>query len=191
MGFFNTFLLFQRYGCCSTLRPRPPPPHHSLPQEDMHFILNTVRAKLVSRGLEKKEVEVLRPWRKKRDQKPAATPELLPRSARRHLAIGVNEVTKALERNEVREAQTHDGPPDVAQSSLPGCGMATRCIPQRNVCRPCSHGGVGGRRRWPEKVKLWRSQSLPTPLQPLKVNQCETDLKKNIWYFTFCVNLVF
>ncbi|KAI9532859.1 hypothetical protein NQZ68_028558 [Dissostichus eleginoides] len=44
----------------------------------MHFILNTVRAKLVSMGLEKKEVKVFRPWRKKKDQKPAATPEPVP-----------------------------------------------------------------------------------------------------------------
>ncbi|KAI4811173.1 hypothetical protein KUCAC02_014090 [Chaenocephalus aceratus] len=90
-----------------------------LPQEDMHFILNTVKDKLVSMGLEKKEVKVFRPWRKKKDPKPAATPEPVPQvsevqmkdapkngwtdvAARRQLAIGVNEVTKALERNELR-----------------------------------------------------------------------------------------
>ncbi|XP_029306517.1 ribonuclease P protein subunit p38 [Cottoperca gobio] len=91
-----------------------------LPQEDMHFILKTLTAKLVSMGLEKKEVKVFRPWRKKKDQKPAATSELVSQvsqefqvtdspkngwtdvAARRQLAIGVNEVTKALEKNELR-----------------------------------------------------------------------------------------
>ncbi|XP_031709112.1 ribonuclease P protein subunit p38 [Anarrhichthys ocellatus] len=91
-----------------------------LPQEDMHFILKTLKDKLVSTGLEKKEVKVFRPWRKKKDQKPAATSELVPQvsqdgqvqdspkngwtdvAARRQLAIGVNEVTKALERNELK-----------------------------------------------------------------------------------------
>ncbi|XP_070768729.1 ribonuclease P protein subunit p38 [Enoplosus armatus] len=91
-----------------------------LPQEDMHFILKTLKDKLVSTGLEKKEVKVFRPWRKKRDQKPAATSEPVPQvsqhaqvqdspkngwtdvAARRQLAIGINEVTKALERNELK-----------------------------------------------------------------------------------------
>ncbi|XP_042371469.1 ribonuclease P protein subunit p38-like, partial [Plectropomus leopardus] len=86
-----------------------------LPQEDMHFILKTLRDKLVSTGLEKKEVKVFRPWRKKKDQKPAAAPEPAPQasqdspkngwtdvSARRQLAVGINEVTKALERNELK-----------------------------------------------------------------------------------------
>ncbi|XP_074509801.1 ribonuclease P protein subunit p38 [Sebastes fasciatus] len=91
-----------------------------LPQEDMHFILKTLKDKLVSMGLEKKEVKVFRPWRKKKDQKPAITPEPVPQvsqdgqvqgspkngwtdvAARRQLAIGINEVTKALERNELR-----------------------------------------------------------------------------------------
>nr|XP_019948990.1 PREDICTED: ribonuclease P protein subunit p38 [Paralichthys olivaceus] len=88
-----------------------------LPQVDMHFILQTLKDKLISVGLEKKEVKIFRQWgkKKKKEQKPAA-----PRSesaaqvqdspkngwtdvaARRQLAIGINEVTKALERNELR-----------------------------------------------------------------------------------------
>ncbi|KAM9353187.1 ribonuclease P protein subunit p38 [Symphorus nematophorus] len=91
-----------------------------LPQEDMHFILKTLRDKLVSTGLEKKEVKVFRPWRKRKEQKPAATSKPLPQAsqdtqgqdsskngwtdvaARRQLAIGINEVTKALERNKLK-----------------------------------------------------------------------------------------
>lgn len=91
-----------------------------LPQEDMHFILNVLKDKLVSTGLEKKEVKVFRPWKKKKkkDQKPAATSEPQvsqeaqvqdsPKNGwtdvatRRQLAIGINEVTKALERNELK-----------------------------------------------------------------------------------------
>lgn len=86
-----------------------------LPQENMHFILKTLKEKLISMGLEKKEVRVFRPWRKKRDQKPtAATSEPVPQvqdcpkngwtdvAARRQLAIGINEVTKALEKNELK-----------------------------------------------------------------------------------------
>ena len=97
-----------------------PPQWGPLPQEDMHFILKTLMAKLVSMGLEKKEVKVFRPWRKKKQQKAAATSEPVPQvspdqqvqdpptygwtdvAARRQLAIGINEVTKALERNELR-----------------------------------------------------------------------------------------
>ncbi|XP_062279022.1 ribonuclease P protein subunit p38 [Scomber scombrus] len=93
----------------------------SLPQEDMHFILKTLKEKLVSTGLEKKEVKVFRPWKKKKDQTPSATSEPVPEvsqdpqvhdsspkpgwtdvAARRQLAIGINEVTKALERNELK-----------------------------------------------------------------------------------------
>lgn len=91
-----------------------------LPQEDMHFILKTLKDKLVSTGLEKKELKVFRPWRKKKDQKPPPTSESVlqvsqdverldsPKNgwtdvaARRQLAIGINEVTKALERNELK-----------------------------------------------------------------------------------------
>ncbi|XP_059194290.1 ribonuclease P protein subunit p38 [Centropristis striata] len=97
------------------------PKWEPLPQDDMHFILNTLKDKLVSTGLEKKEVKVFRPWRKKKkDQKPAAAAEVVPQvsqdgqvkdsakngwtdvAARRQLAIGINEVTKALERNQLR-----------------------------------------------------------------------------------------
>ncbi|KAM3873326.1 ribonuclease P protein subunit p38 [Diretmus argenteus] len=105
----------------------------SLPQEDMHFILNTLKTKLTSIGLEKKEVKVFHQWRNKKNKKPSATSESSPPvsqdtevqdpsknvsqdtevqdpskngwtdvAARRQLAIGINEVTKALERNELR-----------------------------------------------------------------------------------------
>ncbi|XP_029361122.1 ribonuclease P protein subunit p38 [Echeneis naucrates] len=86
-----------------------------LPQEDMHFILKTLKDKLSSMGLEKKEIKVYRPWRKKKDPKAAAassepvsqvqdTPKngWTDVAARRQLAIGINEVTKALERNELQ-----------------------------------------------------------------------------------------
>lgn len=85
-----------------------------LPQEDMHFILKTLKDKLISMGLEKKEVKVFRPWRKKKGKKPDVAPQPVPQvsdsskngwtdvAARRQLAIGINEVTKALERNELR-----------------------------------------------------------------------------------------
>lgn len=87
-----------------------------LPQNDMHFILKTLKDKITSTGLEKKEVKVFRPWRKK-DQKPPPTSEPVcqdtdsqdaPKNgwtnvaARRQLAIGINEVTKALERNQLK-----------------------------------------------------------------------------------------
>lgn len=93
-----------------------------LPQKDMHFILETLRDKLVATGLEKKEVKVFRQWRRKKGRKPGATSELVPQvsqdeqvqestkngwtdvAARRQLAIGINEVTKALERNELKLA---------------------------------------------------------------------------------------
>ncbi|XP_062255163.1 ribonuclease P protein subunit p38 [Platichthys flesus] len=123
---------------------RPPPGKTSLaspfnptwsplPQEDMQFILLTLKDKLFSMGLEKKEVKIFRPWRKKKKEQEsaaaaaaaAATPELVAAAAaetpepvaqvqdsskngwtdvaaRRQLAIGINEVTKALERNELR-----------------------------------------------------------------------------------------
>lgn len=88
-----------------------------LPQEDMLFILKTLKDTLITTGLEKKEVKVFRPW-KKRHQKSSATSETVPVvnpdaqnppkngwtdvAARRQLAIGINEVTKALERNELK-----------------------------------------------------------------------------------------
>lgn len=85
-----------------------------LPQEDMHFILKTLKDKLISMGLEKKEVKGFRIWRKKKGKNPNVAPEPVPQesdsskngwtdvAARRQLAIGINEVTKALERNELR-----------------------------------------------------------------------------------------
>lgn len=91
-----------------------------LPQNDMHFILKTLKDKITSTGLEKKEAKVFRPWRKKKDQKAPPTSEPVlqvsqaterqdaPKNgwtnvaARRQLAIGINEVTKALERNQLK-----------------------------------------------------------------------------------------
>ncbi|XP_020783680.1 ribonuclease P protein subunit p38 [Boleophthalmus pectinirostris] len=87
-----------------------------LPQEDMHFILKTLKDKLVSTGIQKKEDRVFRPWRKKKGAAPE-TPKVKREgttgsttngwtdvSARRQLAIGINEVTRALERNELQLA---------------------------------------------------------------------------------------
>lgn len=92
-----------------------------LPQGDMHYILTTLKNKLASIGLEKKEVKVFRQWRKKKDKKLYAAEESIPltsqectqaqdlprngwtdTAARRQLAIGINEVTKALERNDLK-----------------------------------------------------------------------------------------
>ncbi|XP_053289029.1 ribonuclease P protein subunit p38 [Pleuronectes platessa] len=135
---------------------RPPPGKTSLaspftptwsplPQEDMQFILQTLKDKLFSMGLEKKEVKIFRPWRKKKKEQESAAAAVTPEpvaaaaaaaaspepiaaaaaaaaetpepvaqvqdsskngwtdvAARRQLAIGINEVTKALERNELR-----------------------------------------------------------------------------------------
>ncbi|KAK7886786.1 hypothetical protein WMY93_026407 [Mugilogobius chulae] len=85
----------------------------SLPQEDMHFILKTVKDKLVSSGFQKKEERLFRPWRKKKEVD-SDTPKVMGEgekastngwtdvSVRRQLAIGINEVTRALERNELQ-----------------------------------------------------------------------------------------
>lgn len=93
-----------------------------LPQEDMHFILKALKDKFVAMGLEKKEPKVFRPWRKRKkkmqDSAPTPEPDLQvgqdaeiqdsPKNgwtdveARRQMAIGINEVTKALERNELK-----------------------------------------------------------------------------------------
>ncbi|CAB1420098.1 unnamed protein product [Pleuronectes platessa] len=122
---------------------RPPPGKTSLaspftptwsplPQEDMQFILQTLKDKLFSMGFEKKEVKIFRPWRKKKKEQESAAAAVTPEpiaaaaaaaaetpepvaqvqdsskngwtdvAARRQLAIGINEVTKALERNELR-----------------------------------------------------------------------------------------
>lgn len=91
-----------------------------LPQEDMHFILKTLKDTFVSIGFEKKEPKVFRPWRKKKKQESPPPPESdlqvnqdaereqtvkngwTDVAARRQVAIGINEVTKALERNELK-----------------------------------------------------------------------------------------
>lgn len=91
-----------------------------LPQEDMHFILKTLKDAFLSIGLEKKEPKVFRPWRKKKKQESPPPPESdlqvnqdaereqtlkngwTDVAARRQVAIGINEVTKALERNELK-----------------------------------------------------------------------------------------
>ncbi|XP_019747658.1 ribonuclease P protein subunit p38 [Hippocampus comes] len=86
-----------------------------LPQKDMHFILTTLKDKLISMGLEKKEVKVFRPWRKKQrgpdfssmdtdtnkveDSSKGGWTDV---AARRQLALGINEVTKGLERNQLK-----------------------------------------------------------------------------------------
>uniref|UniRef100_A0A3P9KQF9 Ribonuclease P/MRP 38 subunit n=1 Tax=Oryzias latipes TaxID=8090 RepID=A0A3P9KQF9_ORYLA len=87
-----------------------------LPQEDMHFILKTLTDKMISTGLEKKEVKVFRSWGKRKEEKPPSKAQSLSQetqgvelstngwtdvAARRQLAIGINEVTKALEKNEL------------------------------------------------------------------------------------------
>lgn len=81
----------------------------ALPQEDMHFILNTIKDKLVSSGFQKKELKQFRQWRKKNvrlsEDVEVASEERdgwSDLSVRRQLAIGINEVTKALERNEIQ-----------------------------------------------------------------------------------------
>lgn len=92
-----------------------------LPQNDMYFILQTLKDKLTSVGLTKKEVKTFRSWRRKKEKNPQIpTSDPLPQAgqderacdpvknawtdvaARRQLAIGLNEVTKALERNRLR-----------------------------------------------------------------------------------------
>ncbi|XP_054639072.1 ribonuclease P protein subunit p38 [Dunckerocampus dactyliophorus] len=92
-----------------------------LPQHDMHFILATLKEKLTSMGLEKKEPKVFRPWKKKQTHQTSSSrsnpvseerqdPDTkdFPQggwtdaAARRQLALGINEVTKALERNQLK-----------------------------------------------------------------------------------------
>lgn len=81
----------------------------SLPQEDMHFILNTVKDKLISTGFQKKEERVFCRWRKKKDDPSPETKNTeevkngwTDVSVRQQLTIGINEATKALERNELQ-----------------------------------------------------------------------------------------
>ncbi|CAB1334632.1 unnamed protein product [Coregonus sp. 'balchen'] len=98
-----------------------------LQRDDVHFILDTLKSKLSATGLEKKEVKGFRQWGEKRNKKlptghdsvaelpqiplDTVTPECPVKpteqgwtdvAARRQLAIGINEVTKALERNQLR-----------------------------------------------------------------------------------------
>ncbi|KAF7669751.1 hypothetical protein LDENG_00147090 [Lucifuga dentata] len=86
----------------------------------MLFIQKTLKNKLITIGLEKKEIKSFRQWKKKKNLKrshaPATVPLIKPDAqvkdppkngwtnvaARRQLAIGINEVTKALERNELK-----------------------------------------------------------------------------------------
>ncbi|XP_077455181.1 ribonuclease P protein subunit p38 [Stigmatopora argus] len=88
------------------------PNWNKVSHDDTTFILNTLQHKFTSIGLQKKEVKVFRPWRKKQAPAPpsasvsdANKAEDLPKggwtdvTARRQLALGINEVTKALERN--------------------------------------------------------------------------------------------
>ncbi|KAL0985404.1 hypothetical protein UPYG_G00156450 [Umbra pygmaea] len=98
----------------------------SLQHNDIQFIWETLKRKLTATGLEKKEVKVFRRWRKKANFKTLAglesvcepsqislsttTPQLPEKRseqgwtnvvARRQLAIGINEVTKAVEQNQL------------------------------------------------------------------------------------------
>ncbi|CDQ85058.1 unnamed protein product [Oncorhynchus mykiss] len=87
-----------------------------LQSDDVHFILDTLKSKLSATGLEKKEVKGFRQWGKKRNKNPptghdsvAEPPQITldtqgwtDVAARRQLAIGINEVTKALEKNQLR-----------------------------------------------------------------------------------------
>ncbi|XP_068180668.1 ribonuclease P protein subunit p38 [Antennarius striatus] len=91
-----------------------------LPQEDMHFILNILKDKLISTGLQKREVKGVHRRRKKTDNNSGTTSDPALKgspdakvqdsskngwtnvTARGQLAIGINEVTKGLERNELK-----------------------------------------------------------------------------------------
>uniref|UniRef100_A0A8C7F566 Ribonuclease P/MRP 38 subunit n=1 Tax=Oncorhynchus kisutch TaxID=8019 RepID=A0A8C7F566_ONCKI len=80
-----------------------------LQSDDVHFILDTLKSKLSATGLEKKEVKGFRQWGKKRNKNPPTGHDSVAEeqgwtdvAARRQLAIGINEVTKALERNQLR-----------------------------------------------------------------------------------------
>ncbi|XP_061811489.1 ribonuclease P protein subunit p38 [Nerophis lumbriciformis] len=103
------------FSCPFTQHWRP------LPQQDIHFILATLKEKLTSMGLEKKEPKVFRPWKKKgRGKTPSSRSDPVPEASqdldtndspkggwtdvvvRRQLAVGINEVTKALERNQLK-----------------------------------------------------------------------------------------
>ncbi|XP_027865961.1 ribonuclease P protein subunit p38-like [Xiphophorus couchianus] len=88
--------------------------------KDKDFILRTLKDKIIATGLKKEEVKMPHQWRKKKENKPDVAAEPVPQAseeaqgpnptrngwkdtaARRQLAIGINEVTKALERNQLR-----------------------------------------------------------------------------------------
>lgn len=92
-----------------------------LTSDQMHFILNTLKDRISEIGLQKREVKVFRVWgkrRKSKKQEEAKQPspkemDVKPTAAqtseqgwtdiaaRKQLAIGINEVTKGLERNEL------------------------------------------------------------------------------------------
>ncbi|XP_030640784.1 ribonuclease P protein subunit p38 [Chanos chanos] len=95
-----------------------------LERECLHFILNTLKEKFVALRLQKKEVKVFRQWGSKKKtskQKPLVVREPTSEeksniqtspetkstqgwtdpALRKQLAIGINEVTKGLERNEL------------------------------------------------------------------------------------------
>lgn len=92
-----------------------------LTSDQMHLILNTLKDRISEIGLQKREAKVFRVWGKRRKSKTQEeAKELAPKevdvkptpvqtseqgwtdiSARKQLAIGINEVTKGLERNEL------------------------------------------------------------------------------------------
>ena len=84
-----------------------------LPQTSMHYILNTLTDKLKAVGLEKREANGPRRSKKGDEASQTGTEDTTAppeksscgwtdKAARRQLAVGINEVTKALERNELR-----------------------------------------------------------------------------------------
>ncbi|XP_016406238.1 ribonuclease P protein subunit p38-like isoform X2 [Sinocyclocheilus rhinocerous] len=84
-----------------------------LEREHKHFILNTLKVKLSAVGLQKQRVNWFRKWgSRRRSRKKASNPTEARKPAptepcwsnpavRKQLAIGINEVTKGLERNEL------------------------------------------------------------------------------------------
>ncbi|XP_038849264.1 ribonuclease P protein subunit p38-like [Salvelinus namaycush] len=135
-----------------------------LQSDDVHFILDTLKSKLSATGLEKKEVKGFRQWGKKRNKNPptghdsvAEPPQILldtvtperpvkPReqgwtdvAARRQLAIGINEVTKALERNQLRLVLVCKSvkPPHMTSHLIALCrtrGVAACQVPRLSEC---------------------------------------------------------
>lgn len=90
-----------------------------LDKEHKHFILNTLKDKITAVNLQKKRVNTFRDWgnRRKSNKKAStpteehkpdpeapskpAEPSWTDKEARKQLAIGINEVTRGLERNEL------------------------------------------------------------------------------------------